>query len=413
MAKRDCAIVVGGGAAGMMAALWARREHPEFKVILVEHQEKLGRKLLVCGAGRCNVTNVDVRPERFFGAAPEFVRDVLAAFDQGAIRGFFEEMGIPLYEEKKSAKGKLFPVTNQAQTVLHLLQDELEREGVEIRMGVRVRKAERTEDGFSLATSKGPLWCTHLLLACGGKTYPKLGGDGAGYEIARSFGHRIVEPVPVALPLEAPNPVSKRLHGVRAFMEAAARVDGEELRRDADQMMFMKYGFTGPVILNISRPLALRLHRERKGGCELELNFFPGRSAEAAREAMEARWKKRPRQRLSLSLSGLLQSKLPGALLSHLGIEDRLVEEVPAEERDALLGFLHAWRVPVTGTRGWDEGEFTAGGVDTAQVDPKTLGSKLVPCLYFAGELLDVDGDVGGFNLSWAWSSGRVAGKLR
>ncbi|MFH1725314.1 MAG: NAD(P)/FAD-dependent oxidoreductase [Elusimicrobiota bacterium] len=412
MAKRECVVIVGGGAAGMMAALAARRSRPAFKVILVEHQEKLGRKLLVCGAGRCNLTNVNVRPERFAGASRAFVRTVLERFDHTAVRSFFEDLGVSLYEEKKNDKGKLFPVTNQAQTVLSLLVDELEREGVEIRLGVHVSEARRDGEGFQLRTQKGRMWGTRLILAAGGKTYPKLGGDGSGYALARAFGHMIVEPVPTALPLLAPNPISKRLHGVRAEMEVAAVVGGRKVCRDVDQMMFVKYGFTGPVILNVSRPISLRIHRERKTDCELELKFLPGRSRSEIRSELARRWKRRPAQRLSLSLCGLLQGKLPEAILEHLRIGDAPVQDVPARDKDALARFLSGWRVPVQGTRGWDEGEFTAGGVDCSEVDPRSLRSLRVPGLYFAGEVLDVDGEVGGFNLTWAWSSGHVAGQL-
>lgn len=411
MAKRECVIVVGGGAAGMMAALSARRARPERKVILVEHQDKLGRKLLVCGAGRCNVTNVNGSPDRYAGAPRGFVAQVLDQFDHEAVRAFFEELGVPLYEEKKSAKGKLFPVTNQAETVWSLLIDEMERAGVEIRLGVHVEGVERDDEGFKLQTSKGRMWSTHLILASGGMTYPRLGGDGSGYELAKTFGHSIVEPVPTALPVEAPNPVSKDLHGVRAELEVAAIVDGAEVARDADQMMFTKYGFTGPAVLNVSRPLSLRLNREKKGGCELELKFLPGLSREEIRAAFEGRWAKRPDQKLSLSLSGMMQAKLPPAILAHLGLRDAAAGELPAEDKDRLLDFLTAWRVPVTGTKGWDEGEFTAGGVDTRDIDPATMASKKAPGLYFAGELVDVDGEVGGFNLTWAWSSGWLAGK--
>jgi predicted Rossmann fold flavoprotein len=412
MGKRDCVVIVGGGAAGMMAALSARRHNPDHKVILVEHEESLGRKLLVCGAGRCNVTNVNVVPERFSGAPAAFVASVLEEFDHEDVQDFFEDLGVPLYEEKKSAKGKLFPVTNQAQTVLAMLIDELERAGVEIRTGVHVDSAIKDGEGFKIKTEKGPMWSTQLLLSTGGKTYPKLGGDGSGYALAKGFGHSIVDPVPTALPLVARNPVSKRVHGVRAELEIAAIVGGKEICRDSDQMMFTKYGFTGPAVLNVSRPIALRLHREKKNDCELEINFLPRRSRADAERELESRWKKRPGRRLSLSLAGLMQNKLPPAILAHLEMPDSPARDLTAGNRKRLLDFLTGWRVPVQETRGWDEGEFTAGGVDCAEVEPGTLASKRTPGLFFAGEVLDVDGEVGGFNLTWAWSSGFAAGKL-
>ena len=412
MAKRDCVIIVGGGAAGMMAALSARQHHPDFKIILVEHEESLGRKLLVCGAGRCNVTNARVVPERFSGAPTEFIAQILDRFDHQSIQRFFEDLGVPLYEEKKNDKGKLFPVTNQAKTVLDLLIDELARANVEVRTGVHVERIDKTEDGFKIETQKGPMWSTYLILSTGGKTYPKLGGDGSGYALATSFGHTIIEPVPTALPLVARNPISKRVHGVRAEMGVAAIVGGKEVCRDSDQMMFTKYGFTGPAILNVSRPIALRLLREKKNDCELELNFLPGKSREEIETALKNRWKKRPDQKLSLSLCGLMQNKLPAAILAHLELKDEAAETLSPANQKTLFDFLSGWRVPVQETRGWDEGEFTAGGINSAEVAPESLESLKTKGLFFAGEVLDIDGEVGGFNLTWAWSSGFVAGAL-
>lgn len=412
MSKRNCVIIVGGGAAGMMAALSARRHHPDFKIILVEHEESLGRKLLVCGAGRCNVTNVRVAPDRFSGAPADFTASVLARFDHEAVRRFFDELGVVLYEEKKNDKGKLFPVTNQAQTVLDLLIDELRRAGVEIRLGVHVDSVARGEEGFTLETGKGRMWSTHLILATGGKTYPKLGGDGSGYSIAAAFGHSIIEPVATATALVAQNSISKRVHGVRAEMEVAAVIAGTEVCRDADQMMFTKYGFTGPAILNVSRPVALRLHRDKKSDCELELKFLPRKSREEIERTLDERWRKRPEQKLSLSLCGLMQNKLPAAILEHLALADGPAGELAPDGRRKLVDFLSAWRVPVSETRGWDEAEFTAGGVHCAEVSAAHLESAKIPGLFFAGEILDVDGEVGGFNLTWAWSSGYLAGAL-
>ncbi|PCI36402.1 MAG: hypothetical protein COB53_09670 [Elusimicrobia bacterium] len=413
MAKRDCVVIVGAGAAGMMAALSARRHHPKLKIILIEHEEILGRKLLVCGAGRCNVTNVNVVPERFSGAPTDFIAAVLKQFDHECIQKFFEELGIPLYEEKKNNKGKLFPITNQAQTVLNLIIDELQRAEVEVRKGVHVESVRKDGDHFKIKTNQGRIESSTLILSTGGKTYPKLGGDGSGYGIAQSFGHTIIEPVATALPLVAQNPVSKKVHGVRAEMEVAAIIGGTEVCRDSDQMMFTKYGFTGPAILNVSRPIALRLNRDKINDCELELKFLPRKSRKEIEEALLSRWKKRPDQRLTLSLCGLMQNKLPAAILSYLEIGDIPAGDLSPAGRKRLFDFLSGWRVPVTETRGWNEGEFTAGGVECSEVDPKTLESLKIPGLFFAGELLDVDGEVGGFNLSWAWSSGYAAGALK
>ncbi len=407
----DNLVIVGGGAAGIMAALSSRKHHPKRKVLILEHQGSLGRKLLVCGAGRCNITNVNATPERFFGAERGFTAKVLEQFDHNAVRAFFEELGIPLYEERKTDRGKIFPVTDQAKTVLTFLLDELTRHKVEIRTGVQATGVTKDPKGFILNTSKGGIRCARLLLASGGMTFPKLGGSPSGYALAKSLGHTIIEPVPTALPLKAKNFVSKRIHGLQADAEAAVYVSGKKAGADSGKVMFTKYGFTGPAILNISRPVSIRMNREKKNDCELRLNFLPGRSPSQAKKLLGERWAKRPDQLMSINLCGLLKNRIPQAILADLEIEDAPVSKVTAKNKARIAQRLSDWRLPIDGTMGWDEGEFTAGGVDSREINPATMGSRAAPGLYLAGEIVDVDGDVGGFNLTWAWSSGFVAGK--
>lgn len=407
----DDLTIVGGGAAGIMAALSSRKHHPKRKVVLIEHQASLGRKLLVCGAGRCNITNVNVTPERFFGAERGFTAKVLEQFDHHAVQAFFEELGIPLYEERKGDRGKIFPVTDQAKTVLTFLLDELARCRVELRTETRATGVAKDVRGFILKTTKGDMRCARLLLASGGMTFPKLGGSLSGYELARSLGHTIVEPVPTALPLKVKNFVSKRLHGLQADAEAAVYISGKKAGADSGKIMFTKYGFTGPAILNISRPVSIRMNRERKDNCELRLNFLPGRSPAQAKKLLKERWAKRPDQLMSINLCGLLKNRIPQAFLDDLKIGDAPVSKITAKNKARITLRLCDWRLPIEGTTGFEEGEFTAGGVDSREINPATMGSRIAPGLYLAGEIVDVDGDVGGFNLTWAWSSGFVAGK--
>jgi predicted Rossmann fold flavoprotein len=437
-------VIVGGGAAGLMAALSCRKHHPNSKITLLEHQSSLGRKLLVCGAGRCNITNVQVSADDFGGASQVFIDAILEQFSNTQVISFFEELGIPLYEELKNKRGKMFPVTNQAQTVLGLLLDELGRSNIEFGFNVHVDSVSIHHNQLKLEASKvepkavkknktksivGPVppinqiefdengkaaWTpSHIIMANGGKTYPILGADGSGYEIAKKLGHQIIPPVPSALPLLAENDICNKLQGQRLELEVTAIVGGKPVKTARDQVMFTKTGFSGPAILDISRPISEAINRTEQQPCEIKVNFFQYKSRTEVESLLNERWLRRPNQALSVSLMGLMPNKVPAVILEHLNLTDLSVSEISQVDRAKLIDFLIGWRTPIDGTRGWNEGEFTAGGIAEKDINLGTLQSSKIPGLYFAGEIVDVVGDVGGFNLTWAWSSGFVAGQLK
>ncbi len=248
-----------------------------------------------------------------------------------------------------------------------------------------------------------------IILSAGGKTYPALGSNGSGYSIAESFGHKIIEPVPSALPLVSKNPLSHFLQGIKLEAEVTSIINGKRIKTRTDDVMFTQYGLSGPAILNISREISIHINREQKSGVDVEINFLPGVNI---RTELEKRWKARPQLTLEKSLYGLFPNKFAEALPRAIQLDHtKAVKDLSAEETHRLIESLSAFKIKIDGTRSWNEAEFTAGGVDTRDVNPDTLESKLTPALFFCGEILDVDGDVGGFNLSWAWSSGNVAGK--
>lgn len=419
-------IIIGGGAAGMMAAISAKRTHPEFSIAIVDRTFALGRKILVCGAGRCNITNKNLEKEiskRFYGAGKYFVKAVFDQFGYSDIVSFFNDLGIELYVERKTDIGKLFPTTNQAATVSDLMKDEIERLGVEVFLNTEVKEITKHEDGFHVTSEsvneKGEGVETevsaskYLILSAGGKTYPALGSNGSGYTLAEALGHSIVTPVPSALPLEADSPICKELQGVRMDAEVTSIIAKQAVKTRTDELMITAYGFSGPVILNISREISIRLNREQQNDSEILLNFLPGLNKAQADQMLRKRWSKRPEQQIEKSLYGLFPNKVPATFLRLAHIHaDKPVSQISTEERQHLSSLLTGYRVAITATRGWHEAEFTAGGIETAEVDPFSLESKLCPGLFLCGEILNVDGDVGGFNLSWSWASGQVAGKL-
>jgi hypothetical protein len=329
-----------------------------------------------------------------------------------------------LYVERKTSIGKLFPVTNEARTITRMMLDEIERADIEIFYQTEVQDIYPTSTGFKILCNKidksnkvldtQKFFCKKMILSAGGKTYPAFGSDGSGYGLAKSMGHQIIKPIPSALSLVGKNHLSQKLQGQKMEMKVTSIIEGEEIKTTKDDVMFKKYGLSGPAILNVSREISIHFNRENKNDCYVRLNFFPEKDVEEVDKFMRERWKKRPEQSIEHSLFGIFPTKIPKALLASIDIKkDKLVSELSEEEKKKIINTLSDTKIRITGTRGWNEAEFTAGGIDTYQVKPVTLESKLVSSLYLAGEILNVDGDVGGFNLSWSWASGYVAGKLR
>lgn len=427
----------------MMAAISAKRHHPEFSVVIIDRTFALGRKILVCGAGRCNITNINLNQSvknHYYGADVNFTQSVFDQLNYEGIVKFFNDLGIELYVERKTDIGKLFPVTDQAKTVTELLFDELDRLGVEVYLNTEVKRLSvignqlsenrepRTEN-FEIAASRTDdstkkteeliLSSTYIILSAGGKTYPALGSNGSGYPLIEGFGHRIIQPVPSALPLvilENQGKVNQFIHelqGVKLEIEVTSIISGKEIKTRSDDVMFTNYGLSGPAILNISREISIRINREAKSDVEVKLNFFPGKSREEVSTYLQDRWNKRPDQKVEKSLYGIFPNKIAASIIKYSGIETYLLnKDLQNSQKENLINILTNLRIKISGTRGWNEAEFTAGGLDTQEVISGTLESKKIKSLYFAGEILDVDGDVGGFNLSWAWASGFVSGKL-
>ena len=430
-------IIIGGGAAGMMSAISARRHHPDKSIAILDRTFALGRKILVCGAGRCNITNIHLNEsihDHYYGANDNFIKSIFDQFGFEEIVSFFEDLGVGLYVERKTDIGKMFPITNQAHTITNMLLDEIERAEIEVFLNTEVqginanirndRKVKNSgKQRFTILTreidrqentlQELEFSCRHLIFSAGGKTYPALGANGSGYALARDLGHSLVQPVPAALPLEAKNPLSQKLQGVRMEMETTSVIAGEKIKTRTDDVMLTKYGLSGPAILNISRELSLHFNREKKDSASVILNFLPGHDTNSAGDMLAGRWAKRPTQTLEKSLYGLFPNKFVPAFLEIVGIDgSQEVKDISPQVAQALAEGLTTYEIQVTGTRGWNEAEFTAGGVTADEIKESSMESKLLPGLYFAGEIVDVDGDVGGFNLSWSWASGWVSGKL-
>jgi predicted Rossmann fold flavoprotein len=404
--------IVGAGAAGLAGAIFARRAAPQLRVVIFDGARSPGAKILVSGGSRCNVTNAVVTEHDFNGGRPAIIRKVLRAFPASATVDFFRDLGVTLHEEPL---GKLFPDSNRSRDVLDALLQGLAASGAELRSNHRVHSVTRVtepEGGFDVATSEGPFRCDRVVLATGGLSLPKTGSDGGGYEMAKRLGHSIVPTTPALVPLCFDRDASA-WHGGLSGVSLPVRLRVVSAGRPATNidgaMLWTHFGVSGPVVLDASRHW-LR-HRLEGHEASVRANVL-GDTFEAA----EARWitnaAARPRQTVVNAIATLVPSAVAEAAVAHAGVNQaRILADLPRDERRALLHTLTDWPLPVVGSRGYNYAEVTAGGVDLSEINPATMESRIAPGLHFVGEILDVDGRLGGFNFQWAWSTGYVMGQ--
>jgi predicted Rossmann fold flavoprotein len=401
-------VVVGAGAAGLATAIFARRLNPTRPVILLDGANKPGAKILVSGGSRCNVTNAVVTERDFWGGRPAIVRRVLRALPVADTVAFFREIGVTLHEE---AGGKLFPDTNRSRDVLDALLREADGAGASLRAGHRVVDVERIDGGFRVITDRGELRAASVVLATGGQSLPKSGSDGAGFEIAKRLGHTIVPTTPALAPLVlADGSVHKEISGVSQDVELTVWIDGTADVKLMGALLWTHFGVSGPVAMNASRHwLRARLDGHQVA---VTVNVRPGEQFEQVDDALQRLAAASPRAALQTAVASLLPASVGTAFLRHLAVDGTVaLAHVTREDRRRLARALVEWPLSVVDSRGYNFAEATAGGVALPEVDPATMASRVCPGLYLVGEIVDVDGRIGGFNFQWAWSSGFVAGR--
>lgn len=391
--------IIGGGPAGMTAAIAAARGGA--RVRLWEKNHSLGRKLLVTGNGRCNFTNRTIGKLFYHSQGSQDLSDFIKIIDSQGTQHFFKEMGIEPWEDER---GRFFPRSQEAPSVLLVMEREMERLGVDVRTRCDIVGIERSVNGFILKQRGEAHRSERVIIACGGCASPQFGSNGSGYELARQAGHRITKLGPALVPWEISGNWFHTLQGIRWDMELTlVRGDGQETQF-IDEGLFTKYGLSGPLALRSSRMVGV-------GAKEARLNFMPDVPLDTLREKLEGRRKTVAQRRTAEFLAGLLPEKLGRLLVRGTGIApDTDCDSIADDRLSALARNITAWPVRIKGLRPFKEAQVTAGGVDLSQVDPGTLESKLAPGLFFCGEVLDVDGDSGGYNLQWCWSSGWAAG---
>ncbi len=403
-------IVIGGGAAGMMAAVKAAENGSE--VLLLEKMNRAGKKMLITGKGRCNLTNRAEIPEliKNMTGNGSFLHSTIRSFDNDDVIGFFEAKNVPVKVERG---GRVFPVSDKAADVVAALTEEMYQLGVEVRMKAAVKKilteADKVigvemEDGSTILADA-------VILAAGGASYPATGSDGDGAKLAASAGHTIVPLRPSLVPLEIEEEWIKEAQGLSLRnVRVTALADGEKAGEEFGEMMFAHFGVTGPVILSLSRQIAAAL--DKKAFVEIVINLKPALTPEVLDRRVQRDFEKFIRKQLKNAMHDLLPSKLiqPVMDLAYLDGEKE-VHQITREERLRLVEVLQHLTLTVTKTRPLAEAIVTAGGVSVKEIYPKTMESRLVKNLYFAGEVIDVDGYTGGYNLQAAFSTGAAAGQ--
>lgn len=388
-------VIIGAGAAGITAAISAKRKGDS--VVICERMPKIGKKILASGNGRCNLLNDQLSESFYNKPSRELVRSIFKKYGKDEMLVFFKGLGLETYSEG----GRIFPVTNQSSSVLKVLEMELARLAVPVELNFTVDNVKYSNGKFLIKERSGKsIVCEKLIIAGGGKSYPALGSDGSCYALAMQLGHKVVAPVPAGVPLVVKDRMCHLLQGQKISAKIKAIVDGKTVCESTGDLLFTKYGLSGTAIIDVSEEISAAINRDKKGQVFVSVDMVPFMNTDILEDEIAGRVERGviPEE----LIAGILPNKFGPALKEVLAKDD--TEDIVMSLKNRLFKVLD--------TRGWNEAEFTCGGVDVEQVDESTLRSRLVDGLYFAGEILDVCGRRGGYNLAWAWASGLAVGEV-
>ena len=395
--------VIGGGASGLMAAITAKKSGKE--VIILERKDRILKKVLITGNGRCNITNVNANISNYFGKNISSVENILNRFTPQDTMDFFNGLGIVCNEENR---GKVYPLSGQASSVVDALRFEAEKLGIKIETEFYVRKIEK--DGFKFriySEDRKKIEAGRVIIAAGGQSYPELGSNGSGFELAKELGHSVTKLSPSIVQLKTEKNQVKGLQGIKTDVAVTAYGDNKKICTYDGELLFTDYGISGNVVFNIS--FVMPLYKN----VEFEIDFMEKFDYNELYEMLKER--KRILSHLTMEnyFNGMINKKLGQFLSKVSGIEklSKPVKDLNDSDIRKLCTVLKKYRVKILETTGFKNAQVTAGGVLLDEVNIETLESKIVKGLYFSGEVLDVYGECGGFNLQWAWASGHIAGE--
>ncbi len=393
--------IIGGGASGMAAAL-AASENKDAQILLLERQARVGRKLQATGNGRCNLTNLHAGKSGYHGEDASFADYAISQFGPEKTLEWFRSLGLFTVAEES---GRVYPYSDQANSVVDVLRFALEKPNITVKLGLEVEKVKKTGTGFQVESRDESLECDKLIIACGGLAGTKLGGSMSGYKLLRSLGHKSTKLRPTLVQLKSGWNGVAALKGVRTNCHAAVVRNGEVFSESTGELQFTEYGLSGPVIFEVSRDAC-----QGGGDWLCRLDFLPHLEEEMVMaELLRRRETNLPASEL---LTGILHNRLGRVLTQAAQISsNRQIAELSDYQLSQLAKLTKCFEVTLTEPMGMDSAQVTAGGIVTSQFDNTTMESCLVPGLYACGEVLDIDGDCGGYNLQWAWSSGYLAGR--
>ncbi|AWI07459.1 NAD(P)/FAD-dependent oxidoreductase [Clostridium drakei] len=400
-------LVIGGGASGIMASIALKDMGKD--VGLIEGSNRIGSKILTTGNGRCNITNKNINYSRYHSKNPGFYKHILDKFTVDNTIDFFYSLGLPLTELDD---GKLYPLSLQASSVLDILRMALDDRSVPIYLNEKIKTIKKSSSGFKVLSQSSDIYeCKKLILCCGGNSAPNTGSDGSGFELVQRLNHSIITPVPSLVQLKLKYNHLKALSGVKFNGFAEIYVDDAPNRKEFGEILFTDYGISGPPILQISSIASRALAKGKE--VRLTIDMMPNLDKEALIEFLENHWALFSYRSILDSFIGIINKKIIPTLLKEASITNihKPCYELTWKEKNKIFFLLKNWGFMVYDTNSFKNSQVTSGGINTEEVNSKTLESEIVSNLFFAGEILDVDGDCGGFNLQWCWSSGFIAAK--
>ena len=396
-------IIMGGGPAGMTAAIIARRNGR--KVCIVEHQDRIGKKILSTGNGKCNITNMDIGPHCYNSNSKEDFFSVIEKFDPRDIIAFFNGMGMLTMDKN----GYIYPRSEQASVVLDTLRFELEKLGVVIFTNAKDAKITSTNNGFKIKFGDTEITSNKLILACGSKCAPKTGSDGSGYVLASNFGHKIIKVIPALVQIICAENFYKELQGVRCNANLKINVNNETLVTEQGELQLTGYGISGIPVFQLSRTIKRLI--DRKQSPVVYIDFVPEYTENMLIDFITNSVKSYGNNEITQILSGIINKKIANVIVKECNIKpSSKCEDIDSNQIKRIVTKIKNFSTIPKDTNGFDNAQVCAGGVELSDIDLNTMESKLVKGLYFAGEILDVDGRCGGYNLTWAFASGKLAG---
>jgi predicted Rossmann fold flavoprotein len=399
--------IIGGGASGMMAAIAAAKNGNA--VTIFESNDSLGKKILITGNGRCNITNRNVSWKNYHGKNPRFAASVLAQFSNEQTIEFFEDLGLILVEEED---GRMFPRSQQAQSVIDVLEQELEKLDVRILFNQKIRNVTFSNNKFKVTTFQKKVHeADKVTIATGGRSYPNTGSTGDGYRFAKDFGHNVIKIFPASVPFRIKSIVCNKLQGIKVDATIKVFQNDKCIAEATDEVLFTHLGLSAPAILKSSREVSKILVKDPEAKLTCHINFFPEYSQDQLHKLLKKRMESHPDRMISSQFLGMLPKKVTPTILKYSDIDpEQKSHQISNRTLDKIIKLITNYKLLITGVLGWEVAQFTAGGVDVKEINSQTMESKIVPGLHFCGEIVDIDGDSGGYNLQWAWSSGFVAG---